>query len=227
MKTDLRKEYHPDEKIHKEILSPTTTPAEPMDLFGVWYEEAIQSLKKPGFKNFEPYAMTLSTIARKTTRLVPRSRIVLMREYSSKGIVFYTNYDSNKSKEVTAHPVVSLTFYWPSIERQIRIEGEIIKTSHKESSEYFFSRPPASRVGSAVSKQSALLENRAQLLQEIKKFNEKGEPKHCPPYWGGFRVIPHYFEFWLGRENRLHERLVYEKTHKTTPPSWNKYLLYP
>ncbi len=242
MEVDLRKEYQPHRESGEEKLSMAITPDHPVKLFQEWYDEAVKSSrtnnlydkegKKEEVELYEPYAMVLSTV---TSNHRPRSRVMLLREFDYAGLVFYTNYLSDKGKELGNYPYAAANFFWPAIDRQIRIEGKIKKTSPEHSKRYFDSRPPGSQVAAAVSKQSQTLINRKTLIREVKHYSTSPS---CPEYWGGYLLIPDYFEFWLGRKNRLHERLAYrlipQKKNKTStfsPKSlseiWEKYLLYP
>lgn len=242
MEVDLRKEYQPHRESEEEKLSVAVTPDHPVKLFQEWYGEAVRSSRinnlydeegrKEEVELYEPYAMVLSTV---TSDYRPRSRVMLLREFNDTGLVFYTNYLSDKGKELGDCPYAAANFFWPAIDRQIRIEGKIKKTSSEHSKRYFDSRPSGSRIAAMVSKQSQTLINRETLIREVKHYST---PPSCPEYWGGYLLIPDYFEFWLGRRNRLHERLAYrlisQKKEKASifPPrlsseTWEKYLLYP
>jgi pyridoxamine 5'-phosphate oxidase len=155
-------------------------------------------------------AMVLST-AGKSGR--PSSRVVLMKEFSENGFVFFSNYLSRKGKEIELNPSVALLFFWEELERQVRIEGKVRKISGEASSEYFSTRPRLSRVAATVSKQSTELKDRSELEEKFNTFDNEYKNKEIPrPVdWGGYIVNPDYFEFWQGRENRLHDRIIYTR----------------
>jgi len=145
----------------------------------------------------------------------PESRIVLLKGYSTSGFEFYTNYNSSKGKDIEADNRVSLHFFWPELERQIRIWGYAEKLSYTQSEAYFHSRPLDSQIAAVISEQSAEVPSRKYLEEKFDatKAALKGKAPDCPENWGGFRVIPVKFEFWQGRENRLHDRLIFEKAN--------------
>lgn len=166
-------------------------------------------------------AMILSTVSSKNT---PSSRVVLLKGIEQDKFEFYTNYQSQKGKEIAGNPNVALTFYWPELERQVRIEGVVEKMTEQESTEYFKSRPIASQIGACVSEQSAIIENREQLEKEKKRLDKLPEDEiKKPQEWGGYRVTPSLFEFWQGRRSRLHDRIEYVREDN----SWKKRRLAP
>ena len=175
----------------------------PFKQFNVWMKKATESSILPF-----PNAMTLSTSTKKGK---PSGRIVLLKGFDEFGLVFFTNYTSKKANELAENPFAALTFYWQGLERQIRISGHIEKTSKKESEKYFKSRPRGSQLAAIASPQSMVVKDRDSLDFLYKNVEKKLENKQiiCPPYWGGYRLIPDYFEFWQGRSNRFHDRIRY------------------
>ncbi|MCH6236364.1 pyridoxamine 5'-phosphate oxidase [Cognataquiflexum rubidum] len=177
--------------------------ASPIDQFKIWVEEAHQS------KVNEWNAMNLSTV-RPDGR--PNSRIVLLKDVDT-GLVFFTNYNSAKGKELENNPYAAITFFWPVLERQVRFMGKVSKISPEESDEYYFSRPFASQVGAWASPQSEVIPNRAFLedkeAQLLTQINEENITR--PQHWGGYRLMPEEVEFWQGRSSRLHDRIHYQK----------------
>ena len=192
---DLRKSYE------KAELSEDASKADPLMQFDQWLNDAM-SAKVP-----EPNAMTLATVA---SDLRPSSRIVLVKGYDARGIVWYTNYASRKGQELAGNPWASLQFHWVELERVVRIEGRVEKTSGEESDAYFASRPLDSRIGAWASPQSEVIANRTVLVANAAKYGAKfmlSPPR--PPHWGGYRLVPDQWQFWQGRRSRLHDRLRY------------------
>ena len=202
----LRKNYEAN------VLDETILPNSPTDLFNQWFDEATQS---GGVA--EVNAMTLSTIDGSGAI---KGRIVLLKELSAEGFVFYTNYNSDKSKALFANPKVSLSFFWPNLERQVIISGTAQKVAPEVSDAYFASRPKGSQIGAHASPQSDIIASRevleARQAALEKQFAGKDIPR--PSHWGGIVVAPFEMEFWQGRPNRLHDRLVYLKQDDT----WSK-----
>lgn len=177
---------------------------DPVQQFAQWWDEALQS------EILEVNAMTLSTI---TAAGRPSARIVLLKGFDQKGFVFFTNYESNKGIQLQRYPYASLVFFWKELERQVRIEGTCSRTSDQESDEYFQSRPLGSRLGAWASPQSRTIPNRDVLQHNMEELTAQyaHDAIPRPPHWGGFRVQPDRIEFWQGRSNRLHDRILYEK----------------
>ena len=189
-------------------LTKKNVDSNPFPQFENWLKVALDSEEK------EPTAMSLSTIG---TDGFPHSRIVLLKFFNENGFVFFTNYSSEKGKSIEKNPAVSLHFFWPLLEQQIRISGKAEKTNQKISEKYFAERPLESQIAAWASEQSMEIPSREYLekrFEAYKKSFENNAPK-LPSFWGGYNVIPHKFEFWQGRANRLHDRILYEKNGKT------------
>lgn len=176
--------------------------ANPMDQFERWFEEATSA------EINEPTAMNLSTVDENGR---PSGRIVLLKGINDNAFQFYTNYESQKARDMAQNPFAALTFFWPELERQIRIEGKVEKLSSATSESYFSSRPWDSQVGAWASPQSQVIESRDLLEEKAKSLMEKYEGKQVPkpPYWGGYQLVPDSLEFWQGRSSRLHDRILY------------------
>jgi pyridoxamine 5'-phosphate oxidase len=192
---DLRKSYE------KAELSEEASHADPMRQFDQWFNEALKS-ELP-----EPNAMTVATVG---SDLRPSTRVVLIKGYDERGVVWYTNYDSRKGQELAGNPWAALQFHWVELERVVRIEGRVEKVSAEESDAYFKSRPLDSRIGAWASPQSQVIAGRSVLVTNAAKYGAQfmlNPPR--PPHWGGFRLVPDRWEFWQGRKSRLHDRLRY------------------
>ena len=194
---DLRKSYE------KAELSESASQADPLKQFDHWLKEAIQG-EIP-----EPNAMTLATVG---PDLRPSTRIVLIKGFDERGIVWYTNYASRKGQELAGNPYAALQFHWVELERVVRVEGLVEKVSDEESNEYFHSRPLDSRIGAWASPQSQVIDGRGVLVANAAKFGAQfllRPPR--PPHWGGYRLKADTWEFWQGRKSRLHDRLRYSQ----------------
>ncbi len=207
---DLRRDYHGNEDFSEDLLNP-----DPLAQFKIWMSEALQA----GI--LDPNAMTLATV---DARKQPQARIVLLKEINKEGFVFYTNYDSSKSQELKQDGRASLLFYWDRLARQVKINGYIHNISREESEDYFKTRPYLSQIGAHASVQSQKINNRQELEKAVEDAKKKyPENVACPANWGGKVLVPEYFEFWQGRESRLHDRIVYELSNNL----WTRFRLAP
>jgi pyridoxamine 5'-phosphate oxidase len=192
---DLRKSYERAE------LDESASAADPFEQFRLWLQQALDA-QLP-----EPNAMTLATVGNEGR---PSTRVVLIKAFDARGIVWYSNYESRKGRELAGNPFAALQFHWVELERVVRIEGRVEKATETESDEYFHSRPLDSRIGAWASPQSQVISSRAVLVANAAKFGAQfmlRPPR--PPHWGGYRLVPDRFEFWQGRKSRLHDRLRY------------------
>ena len=191
----LRKSYERAE------LDETASRADPLQQFEQWLSEAMAA-EVP-----EPNAMTLATVG---PDLRPSTRVVLVKGFDAQGIVWYTNYDSRKGRQLAGNPFAALQFHWVELERVVRIEGRVEKVNDAESDAYFKSRPLDSRIGAWASPQSQVISGRSVLVANAAKYGAQFllQPPR-PPHWGGFRLVPDTWEFWQGRKSRLHDRLRY------------------
>lgn len=207
---NLRREY----KLNK--LSEETVHKNPFRQFDKWFKEMLNT------GTIEPNAMILATT---NTKAKPSVRVVLLKKIDNKGFTFYTNYKSRKGKNLSENSFASLLFFWPELERQARIEGKVKKISRSESQKYFDTRPLESRLAAWASEQSKIIPDRNYLEQRFEKFENEfsGKKISLPPNWGGFILVPDYFEFWQGRENRLHDRICYKKVKR----NWKIFRLAP
>lgn len=193
------------------------TDSNPMPLFARWFDDAKASDPK------DWNAVCVSTVGKDGR---PSSRMVLLKGQDEQGFVFYTNLGSRKARELTVHPFAAMTFYWGRLDRQVRIEGNVEPVSAEEADAYFASRGHGSQVGAWASRQSEPLDSRETLVSRVEDTEQRfaGVEVPRPPNWSGFRVVPSRIEFWTGLPDRLHERLLFQRTPQG---SWNRELLYP
>ncbi len=195
---DMRSEY-----MQKSLDEKDVNPC-PIKQFQTWFDEAVSSELK------DPNACTVATCGED---LMPQARIVLLKQYDENGFVFFTNYESKKAQDLAFNPKACMNFSWLELERQIRINGEIEKISKMESVKYFATRSRGSQIGAWVSEQSKVLESAKALRLQVQKMSDKFKNKQIPlpDFWGGYRLKPKTIEFWQGRQNRLHDRILYTK----------------
>lgn len=194
--TAMRKEYT-KAGLHRGDLEDN-----PFSQFQKWFTQALE------VDMLEPNAFDLATVGKD---MQPRNRVVLLKYFDNRGFVFFTNYESKKGRDIAQNPKVAMLFPWLELERQVKIEGEVRVLDKKESLKYFLSRPKGSQLGAWVSKQSKIISTRKlleQKMQEVKQRFKDGKVP-IPDFWGGYKIIPTKFEFWQGRQNRLHDRFEY------------------
>lgn len=203
---DYLKNDHSD--FDKGSLDDQVKASDPMRLFQKWYKEAFER------NCSEPHAMVISTVGKD---MVPSIRTVYMKELMEEGLIFYTNYTSEKAQQIEQNKNVGVLFYWDCLERQVRLRGTAEKAPAEISDDYFASRPRGSQIGAWASNQSSEISSREELEESYKKFEEQFEGKTIPrpDYWGGYLIKPTYLEFWQGRPSRLHDRICFEQEDGT------------
>lgn len=195
---DIRRDFAAEELLESAMA------ADPVQQFAKWMNDVLKA------NVLDPNAMTISTVGLDNK---PTARVVLLKDFDENGFVFFTNYGSKKAADLAVNPNTVMSFFWPQLSRQVMIHGRVEKTSREESEEYFNSRPVDSRLAAWASAQSSEIASREYLEQRFAKFREKfGDNVPLPSFWGGYRLTPDRFEFWQGRQNRLHDRICYERS---------------
>lgn len=210
---DMRRNYTRDGLLESQV------PNQPFSLFSQWFDDAVNTEQPP----VEANAMMLATV---DAQGQPHCRVLLLKAADTTGFTFFTNYQSNKGHQLEVNTKAAMTFFWPALERQVRIEGTIEKVSAKESDDYFQVRPLGSRLGAWASPQSRPLKNREELEQLLKDVQLRfaDNAPSCPPHWGGYRLKASSIEFWQGRPSRLHDRIIYQLQ---ADASWQQQRLAP
>lgn len=203
-------------RVHPSLCYKDPMQNDPIQFFGQWFSDAKKA-REP-----LPESMAVATADRHGH---PSVRIMLLKEFSARGFVFFTNYESRKSLDLADNPRVALTFHWPRLQRQVRIEGSIKKVSRKESNAYFQTRPKGSQIGAWASPQSTAIHSREFLDERVAHFKKKfhGKTIPCPPHWGGYIVAPERIEFWQGQLDRLHDRYCFIKSGR----NWKQFRIAP
>jgi pyridoxamine 5'-phosphate oxidase len=208
--SDLRRDFSGD------VLSESNTPTEPMALFAKLWSEATEK----NLKDINEFALATSSLAG-----TPSVRMVLLKGWSDLGFEFYTNYESPKARNLLENPKAELLIWWADMDRQIRISGDVRKSTREQSKAYFHTRPRSSQLGALASRQSQILDTKEILIREIETLEKTflNQPVPLPENWGGFILSPTKMEFWQGQPSRLHDRIIYEKN----PIEWKKFQVFP